>query len=66
MGVGEGSRNKAIIEKHAQELTQIVGQKAVITHAKKSIANFKLREGMPIGVKVTLRSWKMYNFFCIN
>jgi large subunit ribosomal protein L5 len=62
MGVGEGSRNKAIIEKHAQELTQIVGQKAVITHAKKSIANFKLREGMPIGVKVTLRSWKMYNF----
>jgi large subunit ribosomal protein L5 len=62
MGIGEGSRNKAIIEKHAQELTQIVGQKAVITHAKKSIANFKLREGMPIGVKVTLRNWKMYNF----
>jgi len=62
MGIGEGSRNKAIVEKHAQELTQITGQKAVITYAKKSIANFKLREGMPIGVKVTLRNWKMYNF----
>jgi len=62
MGVGEGSRNRAVVEKHAQELTKIVGQKALITKAKKSVANFKVREGMPIGVKVTLRGWKMYNF----
>jgi len=62
MGIGEGTRNKAVVEKHAQELTKIVGQKALITRAKRSVANFKVREGMPIGVKVTLRGWKMYNF----
>jgi len=62
MGVGEASRNKSIIEKHAQELALIAGQKPVVIKAKKSVSNFKLREGMPIGVKVTLRGARMYNF----
>ncbi|MBM7559927.1 50S ribosomal protein L5 [Marinitoga litoralis] len=62
MGIGEGSRNADVVEKHAQELSTITGQKAVVTRAKKSVANFKLREGMPIGAKVTLRSVRMYNF----
>jgi len=55
MGMGEATRNKDIVAKHADELTRITGQKAVIVKAKKSVANFKLREGMPIGAKVTLR-----------
>ncbi|MCX7654025.1 MAG: 50S ribosomal protein L5 [Fervidobacterium sp.] len=62
MGVGEGARNKDIIESHARELTMIAGQKALITKAKKSISNFKIRKGMTIGVKVTLRGPRMYNF----
>jgi len=62
MGIGEGSRNKDVVTKHADELSLIAGQKAVVVAAKKSVANFKLREGMPIGAKVTLRGWKMYNF----
>ncbi|KAF2955999.1 50S ribosomal protein L5 [Marinitoga sp. 38H-ov] len=62
MGIGEGSRNADVVEKHAQELSTITGQKAVVTRAKKSVANFKLREGMPIGAKVTLRNIRMYNF----
>jgi large subunit ribosomal protein L5 len=62
MGIGEGSRNQAIIDKHLQELTNIAGQKAVVTKAKKSISNFKIRQGMPVGVKVTLRGERMYNF----
>ncbi len=62
MGVGEGSRNKDVIENHAKELTMIAGQKALITQAKKSISNFKIRKGMTIGVKVTLRGPRMYNF----
>lgn len=62
MGISEGSRNADVVEKHAQELSIITGQKAIITKAKKSVANFKLREGMPIGAKVTLRGMKMYNF----
>ncbi|WGS65358.1 MULTISPECIES: 50S ribosomal protein L5 [Marinitoga] len=62
MGIGEGARNADVVEKHAQELSLITGQKAVVTRAKKSVANFKLREGMPIGAKVTLRNVKMYNF----
>lgn len=62
MGISEGARNKGVPEKHAQELSTIVGQKAVITKAKKSVANFKLREGMPIGAKVTLRGVNKYNF----
>ena len=63
MGLGEAVQNPKIVEGAAQELTRIAGQKAVITKAKKSIATFKLREGMPIGCRVTLRGDKMYDFF---
>ena len=63
MGLGSAVNDKKILESAQQELTQISGQKAVLTYAKKSIANFKLREGMPIGCKVTLRKEKMYDFF---
>ena len=63
MGLGSAVSDKKILESAQQELTQISGQKAVLTYAKKSIANFKLREGMPIGCKVTLRNDKMYDFF---
>lgn len=62
MGLGEAVQNPKIVEKAANELTLIAGQKAVITRAKKSIAGFKLREGMPIGCRVTLRQEKMYDF----
>ncbi len=62
MGLGEAVQNPKIVEKATQELTLISGQKAVITRAKKSIATFKLREGMPIGTRVTLRKDKMYDF----
>ena len=63
MGLGSAVNDKKILETAQSELTQIAGQKAVLTYAKKSIANFKLREGMPIGCKVTLRKEKMYDFF---
>ena len=63
MGLGSAVNDKKILETAQSELTQIAGQKAVLTYAKKSIANFKLREGMPIGCKVTLRKDKMYDFF---
>ena len=63
MGLGSAVNDKKILESAQSELTQISGQKAVLTYAKKSIANFKLREGMPIGCKVTLRKEKMYDFF---
>ena len=62
MGVGEASQDKKKVETAAQEMELIAGQKPVITKAKKSIAQFKLREGMPIGVKVTLRRDRMYEF----
>ena len=62
MGVGEATQDKKKVEKAAGEMTQIAGQKAVVTKAKKSIAQFKLREGMPIGCKVTLRRDRMYEF----
>lgn len=62
-GVGAGVVDKKLIELGIEELTAITGQKAVKTVAKKSISNFKLREGMPIGVKVTLRDSIMYEFF---
>ena len=62
MGLGEAVQNPKIVENAANELTLIAGQKAVITRAKKSIAGFKLREGMPIGCRVTLRKEKMYDF----
>ena len=63
MGLGEAIQNIKILDTAAQELSQITGQKAVITKAKKSIAQFKLREGMPIGCMVTLRKERMYEFF---
>lgn len=63
MGLGEAVQNPKIIEGAAEELTRIAGQKAVVTKAKKSIATFKLREGMPIGCRVTLRGDRMYDFF---
>lgn len=62
MGLGEAVQNPKIVEKAADELTAIAGQKAVVTRAKKSIATFKLREGMPIGTRVTLRKERMYDF----
>ncbi|MDQ7031211.1 MAG: 50S ribosomal protein L5 [Desulfonauticus sp.] len=62
MGLGEGSQNNKLIQEAVQELTFIAGQKAVITRAKKSIAGFKLREGQPIGVRVTLRRERMWAF----
>ncbi|TKB08784.1 50S ribosomal protein L5 [Desulforhopalus sp. IMCC35007] len=62
MGLGEAVTNPKIVEGAAEELTRISGQKAVITKAKKSIATFKLREGMPIGCCVTLRGDKMFDF----
>ena len=62
MGVGEALTNKKLLDAAVTDLTQITGQKAVKTRAKKSIANFKLREGMPIGAKVTLRGDKMWEF----
>jgi large subunit ribosomal protein L5 len=63
MGLGEAVQNPKIVEGAAAELTAIAGQKAVITKAKKSIATFKLREGMPIGCRVTLRGERMYDFY---
>ena len=62
MGVGEAKENAKILETAANDLGIITGQKAVYTKAKKSVANFKLREGMPIGCKVTLRGDRMYEF----
>ncbi|MBU0479758.1 MAG: 50S ribosomal protein L5 [Proteobacteria bacterium] len=62
MGLGEAVQNPKIMEGAVNELTMIAGQKAVVTKAKKSIATFKLREGMPIGCRVTLRGDKMWDF----
>src|SRR3989344_3356843 len=62
MGLGEATADKKIIEHAVEDLTKISGQKPVVTHAKKSVANFKLREGWPIGCKVTLRRNRMYEF----
>lgn len=61
-GLGSAVADKKIIDIAVEEMTLIAGQKAVPTYAKKSISNFKLRDGMPIGVKVTLRKQKMYEF----
>ena len=63
MGIGDAVANSKVLDDAVDELTQIAGQKPVVTRAKKSIANFKLREGMPIGCKVTLRGERMYEFF---
>ena len=63
MGCGDAVANSKVLDDAVEELTLIAGQKPVVTKAKKSIANFKLREGMPIGCKVTLRGERMYQFF---
>lgn len=63
MGVGEAVSNSKALDTAVEELTLISGQKPVVTKAKKSIAQFRLREGMPIGAKVTLRGERMYEFF---
>jgi len=63
IGLGEASQNNKLIEDAVAELTQIAGQKAVITRAKKSIAAFKLREKMPVGCRVTLRRERMWDFY---
>lgn len=63
IGVGDATSNAKNLEKAVEELSLIAGQKPVITKAKKSIAGFRLREGMPIGTKVTLRGQRMYEFF---
>ncbi|MBW1831625.1 MAG: 50S ribosomal protein L5 [Deltaproteobacteria bacterium] len=62
MGLGEAVQNAKLIESAVEELSAITGRKPVVTRAKKSIAGFKLREGMPIGVMVTLRGVQMYDF----
>ncbi|MFB9860580.1 50S ribosomal protein L5 [Salinicoccus siamensis] len=62
MGVGDAVQNAKVLDTAVEELTAITGQKPVITKAKKSIATFRLREGMPIGAKVTLRGDRMYDF----
>jgi large subunit ribosomal protein L5 len=62
MGVGEGASDRKAIESAVADLTLISGQKPVVTHARKSVAGFKIREGWPIGCKVTLRGVRMYEF----
>ena len=62
MGVGEAKDNAKVLESAIADMEKIAGQKAVVTRAKNSVANFKIREGMPIGCKVTLRGEKMYEF----
>ncbi len=62
MGVGQATQNKALLDNAVKDLTQITGRKPILTKAKKSISNFKLREGMPIGCMVTLRGEIMYEF----
>ena len=63
MGVGEAKENAKVLDSAVTDMQTITGQKAVVTKAKKAVANFKIREGMPIGCKVTLRGEKMYEFF---
>lgn len=62
MGLGDSARDKKVIDNAVEELATITGQQPVVTYARKSIAGFKLREGMPLGVKVTLRGRTMYEF----
>lgn len=63
MGIGDAVQNSKVLDSAVEELQAITGQKPLVTKAKKSIATFRLREGMPIGAKVTLRGEKMYEFF---
>lgn len=62
MGIAEAAKDKSILQEHTRELEMITGQKPIQTKAKKAISNFKLREGQPIGLKVTLRGRRMYDF----
>jgi len=62
MGVGEAKENAKLLDSAVSDLAKISGQKPIVTKAKKSVANFKIREGMPIGCKVTLRGERMYEF----
>jgi len=62
VGVGEASRDHKLLESVVEEITRITGQQPIVTRARKSISNFNLREGMPVGVKVTLRHQRMYEF----
>lgn len=62
MGVGEAKEDAKVLDHAVEEMTMISGQKPVVTRAKKSVANFKIREGMPVGCKVTLRGERMYDF----
>jgi large subunit ribosomal protein L5 len=62
-GIGEAVLDKKILDNMGKQLTQITGQKPIITKAKKAISSFKLRENMPIGLKITLRKKRMYDFF---
>lgn len=61
-GVGQATQDKKLVDNAVEEISLITGQRAVVTRAKKSVSNFKLREGMPIGTRVTLRSDRMYDF----
>jgi len=63
MGLGEATQNPKLLDSAVEELAALSGQKPVVTRAKKAIANFKLREGVPIGAMVTLRGERMYEFF---
>ncbi|HNQ43898.1 MAG TPA: 50S ribosomal protein L5 [Candidatus Cloacimonadota bacterium] len=63
MGVGSATQNKANLDNAVKDMEQITGRKAIVTKARKSISNFKLRQGMPIGCKVTLRDEVMYEFY---
>jgi len=63
MGIADAAKDKNIIQQHAEELAMITGQKPLVTKARKSISNFKLREGQAIGLKVTLRGDRMWEFF---
>ena len=62
MGVGEALNDKKVLERAVEDMALIAGQKTLVTKARKSVANFKIRDGMPIGCKVTLRSVRMYEF----
>lgn len=63
MGVGHATQNKALLDNAVKDMEQICGRKVIVTKARKSISNFKLRQGMPIGCKVTLRDEVMYEFY---
>ena len=62
MGIGDARENANVLKSAVEELTAIAGQKAVVTHAKKAISNFKTRAGDPVGIRVTLRTTRMYEF----